>query len=365
MKKRILYLYSETGGGHRAAATALMAAIDLTGNKKCSQQMIDVFASTSNFMNVFAKMYAPVIKYSPKFWGMLYYWLNSPSKIKKLEQLADPFVTKNLAKIIRKVKPHVIVSVHPMVNHLAIKAIKQSGRRIPLIVVVMDPVTLHRAWITPEASAVIVMTTEAKRHAIEYGMPAKKVKIIGLPIHPKFSLKRKVKKKNRLFTILLMGGGEGAGKMDKIIEEFEKNKVKAKVIIISGRNQKLEEKLKKMIDEVSFPMQVYGFTDQVQKIMAESDLIVTKAGPGSIAEAMAMDLPIIITSWLPGQEEGNVEYVVRENVGKVSKDPKKVVKLIKEIMQPANYRKIMKNIKRIRRPKAAMQIAKEIFKYLK
>ncbi|MEA3493096.1 MAG: glycosyltransferase [Candidatus Margulisiibacteriota bacterium] len=365
MKKRILYLYSETGGGHRAAATALTAAVDLVGKKEYSQQMIDVFASTSNFLNIFAKMYAPVIKYSPKFWGMLYYWLNSPSKTKKLEQLADPFVTKNLANIIKKVDPHVIVSVHPLVNHLAIKAIKQSGKTPPLVVMVMDPVTLHRAWITPEADKVVVVTAEAKKHAVEYGMPAKKIKIIGLPIHPKFSLEKKAKKKNKLFTILLMGGGEGAGKMDEIIEEFKKKKIKAKVIVITGRNQKLEEKLKKMVDEVDFPMQVYGFTDQVPKIMSESDLIVTKAGPGSIAEAMAMDLPIIITSWLPGQEEGNVEYVVREKVGKVSKDPKKIVKLIKEMMKPDNYKKIMKNIKRIRRPKAAMQVAKEIFKFIK
>jgi len=365
-KKKILYLYSDTGGGHRAAATALTDAVERSGKKKYAQQMIDVFASTSGFLNIFARLYSPVIKYSPRLWGIMYYWLNDPNKLKILEKIAYPLVTKKLVKIIKKFKPDVIVSVHPMVNHLAVKAIKESGRKVPLIVVVMDPVTFHRAWITPDADLVIVATPEARERAIEFGMPKKKVKLIGLPIHPKFYFKEKQKRKQKkkLFTILLMGGGEGAGGMGKIIKEFARKKINAKVIVISGRNKKLEKNLKKIAERVSFPLEVYGFTDEVPRIMAESDLIVTKAGPGSIAEALAMDLPLIITSWLPGQEEGNVDYVVREKVGKVSKDPKKVVKLIAEIMKPKNYKKIMKNIKRIRRPKAAMDVARQIFKCL-
>jgi UDP-N-acetylglucosamine:LPS N-acetylglucosamine transferase len=366
MKKRILYLYSETGGGHRAAATALMAAVDQAGNKKYFQKMVDVFASSSNFLNVFAKMYGPVIKYSPKIWGMLYYWLNSPSKLKNLEIIAEPFIMKNLSQLIKKVKPHIIVSIHPMVNHLTVRAIEKVGKKIPFIIVVMDPVTLHRAWITPGADRIIVATPEARKCAIKYGMSAKKVKVIGLPIHPMFSKKSKVKKNRgkKLFTILLMGGGEGTGKMDKIVYQFEKQKIKAKVIVICGKNHKLQNKLENLANQLSFPLEVHGFTDKVPEIMTEADLIVTKAGPGSIAEAMAMDLPIIINSWLPGQEEGNVEFVVRENVGKVSKDPKKTVKIIKNIMKPANYKKIMKNIKRVRRPKAALDIAKELFKWM-
>jgi 1,2-diacylglycerol 3-beta-galactosyltransferase len=366
VKKKILYLYSDTGGGHRAAAIALTDAVERLGDKKYTQQMVDVFASTSGFLNIFARLYAPVIKYSPKLWGLLWYWLDDPKKLRTLEKIAYPFVVKKLTKIIKKFKPDVIVSVHPMVNHLAVTAIKKSGKKIPFVVVVMDPVTFHRAWIAPESDLVIVATPEAQKMAVKYGMSKKKVKLIGLPIHPKFYFKekRKTKRKKKLFTILLMGGGEGAGGMGKIIKEFARKKIDAKVIVISGRNKKLEKNLRKMAKLVSFPLEVYGFTDEVPRIMAESDLIVTKAGPGSIAEALAMDLPLIITSWLPGQEEGNVDYVVREKVGKVSKDPKKIVKLIAEIMKPENYRKIMRNIKRIRRPKAAMDIAKQIFKYL-
>jgi UDP-N-acetylglucosamine:LPS N-acetylglucosamine transferase len=110
-------------------------------------------------------------------------------------------------------------------------------------------------------------------------------------------------------------------------------------------------------------MRVYGFTDQVHELMAESDLIITKAGPGTIAEALSMDLPIIITSWLPGQEEGNVEFVVRENVGRVSRDPLKVVEIIKEMITTSGA-KFKDNIKRVARPQASLEIAREILNYL-
>jgi 1,2-diacylglycerol 3-beta-galactosyltransferase len=110
-------------------------------------------------------------------------------------------------------------------------------------------------------------------------------------------------------------------------------------------------------------MKIYGFTDQVLKIMSQSDLIITKAGPGSIAEALAMNLPIIITSWLPGQEEGNVEFVRQTGVGRVTKDPKEVVDIVRELKIGANFQRIQKNIEKARHPNAALDIAADIIKY--
>lgn len=372
MKQKILYLFSDTGGGHRSAATAIVNAVKHESKDKYAQEMVDVFATCSGFLNVFAKLYGPVIKFYPQMWGQLYYWLDDEKKLERLEQMSRPFILEELTKLIQDKMPSAIVSVHPMINHLTATAIKQSGKKIPFIVVITDPVTLHRAWITPGADQCVVATPEAREMAIKYGMPEEKIKVIGMPIDPKFFLKDKEKeaarKKDRLkpktFTILLMGGGEGAGKMYDLIEELHQEKLKVQLIVITGRNKSLETRLKQDKKKFRFPMRVYGFTDQVHELMSESDLIITKAGPGTIAEAMAMGLPIIITSWLPGQEEGNVEFVVRENVGRVSKDPKRVVEIIKEMQSTDEFEELKKNIKRVSRPQAAMEIAHEIFSYL-
>lgn len=372
MKKKILYLFSDTGGGHRSAATAIIRAAEHLQRDRYHQEMIDVFATCSGFLNIFAKLYGPVIKYYPKMWGQLYYWLDDEKKLERLEKMGRPFILKELTDLIQDKMPDVVVSVHPMINHLTVRAIKQSGKKTPFVVAITDPVTLHRAWIAPEADLCIVATPEAREMAIKYGMPENKIKVIGMPIDPKFFLKDKEKQearkkdhlKPKMFTVLLMGGGEGAGKMYEIIDEFNREKLKIQLIVIAGRNKKLETRLKRSMKKFHFPMRVYGFTDQVHELMAESDMIITKAGPGTIAEALAMGLPIIITSWLPGQEEGNVEFVVRENVGRVSKNPKKVVEIVKELMLACSFQELKKNIKRVSRPQAAMEIAHEIFHYL-
>lgn len=364
VKKRILYFFSDTGGGHRSAAAAIIKAVEHLSDDKYSQEMVDVFAACSGFLNVFAKLYAPVIKYSPRLWGQLYYWLDDEKKLEQLESISRPFILKELKKMLEKKKPDLIVSVHPLVNHLTIKAIKESGLKIPFIIAITDPVTLHRAWITPEADQVIVATPEAKKLAVRYGMPEKKIKTIGMPIDPKFFIRKLSRREPHRFTILMMGGGEGAGGMYDIIKEFEAKHFDGQLIVITGRNKQLEVKLKKEAAEFSFPMRVFGFTNQVYELMSESDLIITKAGPGTIAEAMAMNLPIIITSWLPGQEEGNVQFVVRANVGRVSKDPRRVVELVNELRTTAEFEEMKKNIKKVSRPQAALDIAREILAHL-
>lgn len=373
MTKKLLYLFSDTGGGHRSAANAIINAVDHLHKGQYEQEMVDVFASCSGFLNIFAKLYSPVIKYYPKMWGQLYYWLDDEKKIEMLEQISRPFILEELTKLLHEKQPDGIISVHPMVNHLTARAIKQSGRQIPFIVVITDPVTLHRAWVTPEADQYIVATPEARENALKYGLPDDKIKIIGMPIDPKFFLHDKKKQaarehdclKPKIFTILLMGGGEGAGKILEIIKKIDQQKLAVQLIVVAGRNKSLETKLKRSCDKFSFPMRIFGFTEQIHELMAEADLLVTKAGPGTIAEAMAMGLPIIITSWVPGQEEGNVEFVVRENVGRISQDADKVVEIIKEMQQPGEFKKFQENIKRVSRPHAAIEIAREIFAHLR
>ena len=369
MKKKILYLFSDTGGGHRSAATALIKAVDeLKPKDPPIQEMVDVFAECSGFLNLFAKLYGPVIKYSPKMWGMLYYWLNDTKKMGQLEKMSRPFIEKELAKLIQKRKPDLIVSVHPLLNHISISAMEKAGHRAPLITVVTDPVSFHRTWICPEAQSIIVATEEAREQALEYGGAPSKIKVIGLPIDPRFA--KPAKDRSRLmidmglnpkkFTVLLMGGGEGGGGMLSIVKEIVDAGLDLQMMVIAGRNEKLKKTLEKMAVHLRFKLKVFGFTNEVPDIMTASDVVITKAGPGSIAEALSKDLPLIITSWLPGQEEGNVKYVIRHGIGMINRDFKMIGEVIREFQSPSFHEKIKKNIKKVSDPKAVFKIAKEI-----
>jgi len=361
-KKKILYLYSDTGGGHRAAVNSLISAVKQLKGNEVEQEAIDVFASGSSFLNIFARAYAPVIRYAPWLWRMLWFSLNNKKSLEILEKIASPFILNNISKMIDEKKPDILVSVHPLVNHISIKAAKRIGHHIPFVTVGMDPVDLHKSWISPDTDVMTVATEEARQICLREGLPDNKIKVLGIPIDPRFSevhekqeAKQRLGLKKDLFTVLVMGGGEGAGNIFEIASELNKSALNMQLIVICGRNEALKSKLESM--ELRFPSKIFGFTNEVPAIMDASDIIITKGGPGAIFEALAKDLPMIITSWLPGQEEGNIQFVLAHKIGKVSKDPDKIVHMIEEIKSDPMIRE---NIKKAKKPHAVFDIAKLI-----
>lgn len=369
MPKKILYLFSDTGGGHRASTNALIAAVNKI-HPEIKQEMIDVFAECSAFLNIFAKLYGPITKYSPKLWGTLYNFLNDPKKLKTLENTAVPLIKDELAERIKLIKPDIIVSLHPMTNHIVVKSVKELKKEIPIITVVLDPITFHPAWVCPEVNLLIVATKQAKKLALKYGMPKEKIRILGIPIDPRFLEKKKKKAarkelelKENLPTILMMGGGEGSGGMGRIIKEIQKNVKNIQLIVVCGKNKSLENRLKEQ--SFPFPIKIFGFTYEIPFLMDASDIIITKGGPGSIAEAMAKDLPMIITSWLPGQEEGNIEFVKTAQIGYVETKPLKIAALVNYMVKGNDVERFRKNIKTVSKPRASIDIAKIIVSYIR
>ncbi len=367
--KKILYLFSDTGGGHRSAANALIKTVEeIMGDNAPRQEMTDVFASSNKLISLLANLYAPVIKYCPFLWGALYHVTNNKLYIVIMDKISDPFVSKKLQELIKEKNPDIIVSVHPVTNHIAAKAMKRINHNVPLLTVVTDPVTFHRVWICPQVDKIVLATEDAKTLCRKYGFGLDNIEVLGFPIDPKFFKTSSPKKELRetigiapgKFTVLFMGGGEGGGNIYEFISELNKGNLDIQLIIITGRNHLLKKKLEDNSSKFKFPMKIFGFTDQVADIMGASDLIITKAGPGTIIEAVSKSLPIILTSFLPGQEEGNVEYVLTMQLGDMVKDRKGIVQAVQNIMQPENYKRRVSALRKENKPNAVYDIAKLI-----
>lgn len=364
-KKKILYLFSDTGGGHRAAANALSSAVKRIMGDEIEQSSIDVFAQGSSFLNIFARSYAPMIKYTPWMWRILWFGINNWIALNILQFITTPFIQGKLIRIFKEYKPDVVVSVHPLVNHLSTKALKKAGLNVPFITVGMDPVDLHKSWVCKDTAVMVVATEEAKKICMKEGLPENKIKVLGIPIDPRFSdvgdknaMKQKYGLDPDVYTVLLMGGGEGAGSIYETVIELNKSDLNMQLIVICGRNESLKKKLEEL--KLRFKKNIIGFTNDVPLVMDASDIIITKGGPGAIFEAMAKDLPMIITSWLPGQEEGNIKYVEHHGIGRICTDPSKVAEKIKELK---GNDKVLENIKKLKRPHAVMDIAHLILSY--
>jgi 1,2-diacylglycerol 3-beta-galactosyltransferase len=204
----------------------------------------------------------------------------------------------------------------------------------------------------------------ARQHAIQYTMLPDKVRVVGQPVSQRCSapLGNKSLLRERFGwpqgkqVILLVGGGEGMGPLAETARAIDESGLDVCMVVVTGRNSKLEVELKEKTWEN--PTFIYGFTHDMPDFMRAADIIVTKAGPGTIAEALIANLPIILYAKLPGQEDGNVDFVVSEHVGVWAPEPLSVVRtLTRWISRPAERQKVVENCCRVARPDASRQIA--------
>ncbi len=177
----------------------------------------------------------------------------------------------------------------------------------------------------------------------------------------KLEARKRLNLAEHLPTVLLVSGGEGMGPVYKIARAISSHKPAGQMVIVAGRNQRLKKQLERTGWEI--PTKVLGFVDNMPELMRAADVIVTKAGPSTISEAFIAGLPIILSGFIPGQEEGNVDYVVQKRAGVLAEDSEAIGRLVAEWFDPANadlLAEMTRNSRALGRPEAALNVATEI-----
>ncbi len=173
--------------------------------------------------------------------------------------------------------------------------------------VITDLVDFHRGWTFSQADLVVAPTERARKVALRRRVPADRVKLLGLPVDLRFrppapgekqALRRRFGLDEHRFTILVMGGAAGVGHLAAQVRMLASERQPWQLVVVCGRNEKLRRRLYEI--EAMTPMLVLGFVDYMPELMRACDLVVTKAGPGAIAEALATGVPLVITGFLPG-----------------------------------------------------------------
>jgi 1,2-diacylglycerol 3-beta-galactosyltransferase len=404
-QRTILFLIADTGAGHRSAANAIRNAMSIIAQKEqeewyaCQQnsagvagsqeapeplspqpptyriEIVDVFKEYSQFpLREAVKLYGPTIRYNPKLFGRVFHMSNRTQRVRAVEHVAGPLVHNGLLRLISSVQPDVIVSIHPMLNHVTIHALQDLGLHIPFITVVTDLVSVHQAWIAPGADAYIVPTEYARNLYLQNGLDPARIHLLGMPIDPKFTLpldsKEELQRKLGLEpgkpVVLMVGGGEGSGGLRTAVNTISQAHLPVQLLIITGRNKRLYVHLQRSRSSLHVPAKVFGFVQNMPEMMHAADVIVTKAGPGTICEALACNLPIILSGYVPGQEEGNVTYVLENNVGSLAYDSIELLNTLRRLLKPGSELRCeqVANGKRISRPQASFDIARTILSFL-
>lgn len=324
---------SDTGGGHRASAQALKAGFEELYPGRFHIDMIDLISDYLIWpINQIPKFYPFLSNDAPWLWKALYNSNSTASWGNALSVVGSRLSVGSVRGAFTKFQPELIISVHPLLQTVSMWAMQGMPRRIPFVTVVTDLSTAHPLWFHPEVDACYVASQYTEKLAIGRGLRPEQIHLYGLPIRPAFARVRRPKPALRvalgmdveLPAVLLIGGGEGVGPVEEIACELSKalaggGKPTGQMVVICGRNQDLEQRL--AAQSWPIPVVVKGFVDNMPDWMAACDCIVTKAGPGTIAESLISGLPIVLSGFIPGQEEGNIPYVVDQGVGEFMTDP--------------------------------------------
>lgn len=369
---KVLILFSDTGGGHRASGEALVEALKLEYGDDVETDMVDVFAGYTPYpFSRFPRWYPLMVSERTKWlWGRGYRLSNTPRRSEALSTTLYPYVRPSFRRMLRTHPADVIVVVHGLMVTPILRALGRS--RPPVVTVVTDLVSVHAFWFHTAVDFTITPTEAARQFAVEeQHLHPTRVKTIGLPVHQRFtqfradkvSLRDELGWQHDLKTVLLLSGGDGIGPLGEIAMGLAKTGLPIQLAVVCGRNEKLYKTLKAR--EWEHPTHIYGFVRNMPDLMRAADLLVTKAGPSSVMEGLNCGLPLVLSSAIPGQEDGNVSYVVDNNAGIWAPTPEKVITAVSDLLaaDPAQLQTMTENARALARPEAAREIAREIGRF--
>lgn len=376
---RILFLYSDTGGGHRAAARAIDEALrDLEGAAGMETHHVDAFASCGNFpLREGVASYSTMLKVQPSPYAAIYHLTNGETRVRVLSELGLPFMRRNFRRMLTTLRPNLVVSVHPLLNTPTRRVIQAEHLDATLVTVITDLVTIHHSW-TADAAAdeYVVASSEAQALCIARGIPESRVHDLGLPIRKCFGrgarnardAKRELELDLDRRVLLAMGGGEGGGKMRKILAEIAPaiRRHDLQLVVIAGRNDALRKRLDDMAPELGRTPRILGFIENVADYMRAADVLLTKAGPGAIAEAAACGLPVVMYEYISGQEKGNLDFVTSRGSGIVALDAESVIAALDRLFAADGHARsdMSRRALASARPEAAADIARFLLEVL-
>jgi UDP-N-acetylglucosamine:LPS N-acetylglucosamine transferase len=360
--KRVLVLYSRVGGGHVSAAHALAAELESSG--KATTRLVDAYLECGRFpATLIPAAYGRLARAHPRLWSMVYH----RSTTLNPQWVLGPFLTSGFKREIAEFGPDVVISVLPAINGLLARAANYTGARLE--VVLTDWHSVHRFWVARGVSHYAASTESARQDCIRFGAPPASIDVVGIPVRRAFGgqIERQAARARlgvlgldaEKFTILAMVGAEGSPNALANIVRLAQLNLDAQMLVISGRNEALRRHVEQLPARV--PIRALGFVDNVAELMCAADLLLTKAGGVTLAEAFCSGVPVVVHDVLPGQEAGNLEHVLAQQAVVYAPDPEALARIAQEMFRnPGRRAALAAGGARLARPDAALQIVRGV-----
>ncbi len=327
MSKRILFIISDTGGGHRSAANAIAASLSRL-DPEIRFEMVDLLrASRLPGIRNAPEIYAFFSARSIGLYNLLFRLADFTGFMNFASKFLYQFARAHIHQTIEGFGPDLVVVIHPLAVRPICDYRDETSASWPVVTVVTDLVSIHASWASDRADHYLLPTPQAVKRLMQLGVTKSKLSLTGFPVHPRFlgPLPDRMTARHLLelpvdrHIILITSGGAGGGQVEKLVDAFERHCPEYCLLVVTGRNERLYEKLTRR--RGTQHSRIYQFVDNMEILMAACDVVVTKAGPGTIMEAASLGKPIVLTGAVGLQEEGNIGFVQDAQLGLFCPDP--------------------------------------------
>lgn len=340
---KILILTSRTGGGHISLADAL-------NDQLANSYMTEIIDPQPHFVHLHYRL---VTRYALWLWATEFRWLDTPKRSLMLHRASALVMAKGVVEVLDRVRPDLIITTYPFLTYEVTSALRSLGMRTPFALLFADPNGVHSSWLTEQQAFALAPTRETYAQALAVGFDPARVHLIGWPVREQFYQvdgTQRTETLSRLgldperFTIFLQGGGEGAAKFSRTVEHVLATQAPLQVILATGTNPKPLERFKNVPYVHALP-----FVKNVAPLMAASDVVMGKAGPNVLFEAVSLGKPLIATAYIPGQEYANLEFIRRHQLGWVALHADQQQSLLKKLIEtPSELQTMRSSVARYR-----------------
>ena len=299
---------------------------------------------------------------SPKVYGKFYRLAETKERADSpvsLLKITNSILAKKIHSFLDEYRPDVIICTH-VYAALLISYLKGHGYTIPTIGIITD-FTLHPYWDETDIDYYVLANESLIHQAVKKGLPKEKLLPLGIPIHPKFSVKSEKSSARKSLgiedktTLLVMSGSMGYGNIAKNIKLLLDMEEDFQIISVCGSNKSAKKKIDKLVQKKR--VYNFGFVTNVDTLMDASDIIVSKPGGLTTSEALAKGLPMVIVSPIPGQEERNTEFLVNNGLARAVTNTYPIDEAVYQLLHDHKKLKIIsENIALFKKPHATKDL---------
>jgi processive 1,2-diacylglycerol beta-glucosyltransferase len=359
---RVLILTASYGSGHNEAARALAGALTAQGAEPV---IVDHFRACAHplFDRLSRAAYVALLRRAPALWGLAYALGDRLASDSWLTFGASRIGVAALGALLERLAPDAVVTVHAT-PAVAMAELAASGRRLPPHVTVITDFVAHSQWMAAGIDRYCVAADEVGREFVARGIPRERIEVTGVPVRPEFGTavdgaraRRALGLDDRAPVLLAMSGSWGGlGRLPQIARVLLASGRPVQGLLVAGHDARLEAMLAKLT--AGSGLRALGFVRDVRELMAAADLLISKAGGMTLAEALAAETPLLLYGSLPGQERRNERFASRAGIALVARDRRHLAALVERALGDPGLLETLRERMRVhRRPGAARVIA--------